>query len=317
MAFSKIKGLGAKTLSKYKNAINTLRTDDDAYVWLKQICELYKRVQLVSKDLFLSSCENAHNVIVKQKEQGITAISMMDEYYPKGFLALDDPPLYFFAKGNKEALIKDGIAVIGTRQVTNHSRSVGERFGQVLAEKGWTVVSGLAIGCDTSGHVGCLRGEGITIAIVATPLDQVYPKQNTQLQEQILENNGCVISEYPLGEKFSPYNLVARDRLQAALAQGVIVVATGFTGGTYHAINTAEKIRKPVGCFNYKDTYYEKDPHALGNREMIKSGRAIPLYDQNSIDDFLYKCKPQAENILREQNGNNENAYHEISLSFA
>ena len=84
-------------------------------------------------------------------------------------------------------------------------------------------VSGLAIGCDKAAHEGCLDAGGQTIAIVASGLNIVHPKENAPLQQRILENGGLILSEQPFGVKANPTRLVARNRLQAALSNTVIL----------------------------------------------------------------------------------------------
>ena len=294
MALSKIKGLGKKTLQTIVNDVFQLSDFDNVYLLLEQLCSKYKRIQKIDKDQFERLFSDSMKTLEQQTILGIKTIKMGDVDYPNSFYNLEQPPLYFFLKGDIDALNKDGIAVIGTRHVSAHGRKVGEHLGKYLAGKNWSVISGLADGCDTSGHVGCLQGNGITIAIVGTPLDQVYPKSNEHLQEKILANNGCVISEYPIGAATSPYNFIERDRLQCGLAKGLIVVETGLKGGSYHAINGAFSLNKPVACYQFNESHYASYPNSLGNQKMIIEGKAIPLYDAYSIDCFLNKCSDLA-----------------------
>ncbi len=291
MAFSKVSGLGAKTLFKFHEQILRLNNKDDAYLLLEELCEKNKRIQHISKKQFLPIVQKMETIMETHEKNNIIAVSALDKEYPRSFLVLKLPPVYFFAKGNLNALQMPGVAIIGTRKVSNFARKVGEHLGKYVASKGWTVISGLAEGCDTAGHVGCIQAKAVTIAIVGTPLDQVYPKSNARLQDEILSCNGCVISEYPIGAAVTPYNFIDRDRLQCGLAKGVIVVETGLKGGSYHAINGAVELHKPVACFQFNPKYYSENMQSLGNQKMISDKTAVPIYDGPSIDAFLESCK--------------------------
>lgn len=96
-------------------------------------------------------------------------------------------------------------------------------FGKRFAEEGNIIVSGLALGCDKAAHDGCLDAGGKTIAIVASGFNIIHPKENSSLQQLILDNGGLVLSEHPLGIKANPSRLIARTRLQAALSEAVIL----------------------------------------------------------------------------------------------
>ena len=188
-----------------------------------------------------------------------------------------------------------GIAVIGTRDAPPLGEKIGKRFGSVIAAHGLSVISELAHGCDTAAHIGCLDAQGVTIAIMPTPLNQVYPKENADLAKRIIRENGCLLSEYPVGSKMQPHNLVDRDRLQCGLARGVIVVEAGLKGGTYHAVNGARKLKKAVGCFVYPDAHYKEYEQSLGNLKMIEDGIALPLHNADSVKSFICQCKTDRE----------------------
>lgn len=298
MALTKVKGLGPKTLLPYIKGV-TLSDVDKTYHLLTQIRAEHSRIkEIPSYNEFCESVKEAQDCLNKQEQLGIKAIGYGEKDYPSGFKELAKPPMYFFYKGNKEALFRDGIAVIGTRNVTPYTEKVGEHMGKYLAKKKWTVISGLAIGSDASGHRGCLEGNGVTVAIVGTPLDTVYPKKNAPLQEELLKKGGCVISEYPIGTPFIARHLVERDRLQSGLAKGVFVIATGEKGGTWNAINEAVSLEKPIAFFDYtKSKYNDKaDEHTQGMDKMIKAG-AKGVYHSIEIDKFLKQCARQKEYV--------------------
>lgn len=143
-------------------------------------------------------------------------------------------------------------------------------MGSNYARNGYVVVSGLALGCDTAAHKGCLAVGGETIAIVATGLDLIHPKENTSLQEKILQNGGLIISEQPLHTKANPTRLIARNRLQAALSECIIVVECPEHSGTMHTVRFAPKYHKTIKAVKYAcDNAYNS-----GNSLIINEGIA-------------------------------------------
>jgi len=143
------------------------------------------------------------------------------------------------------------------------------------------LVSGLARGCDTAAHVGCLAAEGQTVAILAHGLNTIYPPENYGLAEQIIEMGGCLLSEYPPNERPKPKYFVERDRLQSGLSGGVIIVETDLKGGAMHTARFCVEEKKPLGCMVFPEDRNNRKM-TEGNVRLISSGEAVAL---NSIDD--------------------------------
>ena len=183
----------------------------------------------------------------------IFTITKEDPRFPKAFKAIDnDCPETIYALGNISLLeSEDTVAIIGSRKA---SRQI--------------IVSGLALGCDTSAHRGCLSVDGKTIAIVATGLNLTYPRENVPLQDEILRKGGLIISEQPLGTKANPTHLVARDRLQAALSKTVIVAECPEHSGTMHTVRFAQKYGKQVRAVHFKG----RNEMNSGNRFIVEQG---------------------------------------------
>ena len=159
---------------------------------------------------------------------------------------------------------------------------MGEYFARALAEKGINIVSGLALGCDTAAHKGALEAKGLTTAILGGGLDKIFPSENTTVAERIVNNGGVLLSEYPVGKETDPYTLVARDRLQAALSQAILVIQTDVNGGTMHAVMSAVATCKPIFAVEYRNNL----PGKLigGNQSLIQRGLAKPVC--GSADDI-------------------------------
>jgi predicted Rossmann fold nucleotide-binding protein DprA/Smf involved in DNA uptake len=108
------------------------------------------------------------------------------------------------------------------------------------------VVAGLALGIDTAAHASAVEAGGLTWAVLPSALDSIYPAANQALAARIVDTGGALVSEYPPGTRVRRTLFVERDRLQAALADAVLVIETGRTGGTQHTIRYARALDTPV-----------------------------------------------------------------------
>ncbi|OOO15696.1 DNA processing protein DprA [Agrobacterium pusense] len=149
-----------------------------------------------------------------------------------------DPLIY--CAGNIELLTKPCISVIGARSVSDEGRARASRVAKELAKAGVVVTSGLAKGVDTSAHRGAIDVGGSTMAVIGTPLDKVYPAENSSLQQTIYSKH-LLISQFRRGERTFQSDFPKRNRLMAALSDGSVIVEASDTSGTLH--QAAECIR--------------------------------------------------------------------------
>lgn len=200
----------------------------------------------------------------------IITINKEDELFPEAFKAIgDDCPERIYAMGNLDLLKRERmVAIIGSRKATRTGNNKAYDLGVSYAKKGYVVVSGLALGCDASAHRGCMAADGGTIAIVATGLNLVHPRENIPLQEEILQKGGLILSEQPLGVKANPTRLVARNRLQAALSEEIVVAECPEHSGTMHTVRFAQKYSKKVKAARLP---YDKEENS-GNKYIIDTG---------------------------------------------
>ena len=206
----------------------------------------------------------------------IITVDKTDSRYPKEFLAIgEDAPKRIYAIGNIELLKREHkVAVIGSRNTSRKGWDCAYKLGAKFAKAGTVVVSGLALGCDGAAHEGCLAAKGETIAIVATGLDIVHPKEHIDLQKRILEAGGLILSEQPLRTKANPTRLVARNRLQAALSEKVVVAECPEHSGTMHTVRFAKQYGKEVTAVRF-DNWNDNNS---GNRFILENhGEAEPL----------------------------------------
>jgi DNA processing protein len=150
-----------------------------------------------------------------------------------------------YTKGDKSLLDSQCLAIVGTRNPTPLGRKIAYSLAATFASYGYTIVSGLALGIDTEAHRGTLSVNGRTIAVLGTPLHQIYPSENTDLAQQIIDEGGLLVSQYKTSER-NPSRFVQRDLLQAEMSLAVMPIQAGRVSGTLHACREALRLGKHV-----------------------------------------------------------------------
>ena len=170
---------------------------------------------------------------------GVRILCFLDPDYPALLADSPDKPAILYVKGALSATPEKSLAVIGTREPTEHGRLAAGRIAGHFAARGWSIVSGLAAGCDAAAHAAAIRAGGHTVAVMAHGLHTVMPAQNRALADEILASGGALVSEFPLGQDSTPGLFAARDKTQAGLSQGVVLVQSAIDGGSLHASRAA------------------------------------------------------------------------------
>ncbi len=161
-----------------------------------------------------------------QKYQKIGAKMMFieDENYPQQLKEIDAPPIFLFYKGEIKEQDNFAFAVVGSRVYSAYGKEATLKIVPDIAKAGFTIVSGLARGIDTLAHKEALRMEGRTLAILGSGIDNIWPSENRSLAEKIIDGQGAVISEFPLGTAPIGYNFPRRNRIISGLSKGVLVI---------------------------------------------------------------------------------------------
>ncbi len=151
-------------------------------------------------------------------------------HWPGLWRQINDPPQEVHVRGQVDILNAPAIAMVGTRRATNRGLAVARALAAELAAHGWVIVSGLALGIDAEAHRGALSVQGRSVGVMATGSDLIYPTAHRSLRGR-LEENGCTLTEFPLGTPPLKYHFPRRNRLIAGLAAGVIVVEAPVKSG--------------------------------------------------------------------------------------
>lgn len=290
IALLQIKGVGRKTVFSIANTVEGINfSDKDFLIFLSSFLKknILKRIESTAFNDIEDALNKAQMIIENSLKEQINILSFYDDEYPTILKEISNPPIAINYKGNLNILKeKKGIAIIGTREPTKNGEIAADFFGKEFSKLGFNIVSGLAIGCDTYAHKGCISVNGKTTAILGNGLDHksIYPKENLELTKEILKNGGVLLSEYFIGTRVSPSFLIDRDRLQSAISQATIVIQTGIEGGTMHAVNSTLASNKPLACVQYNSSDDLDNIKTKGNIKLIDEG-AFRLSSRN-ISDF-------------------------------
>ena len=189
-------------------------------------------------------------------------------------------PLYYI--GDLSLLERPTVAVVGSRACSQYGKAVALEIGRRASAYGVQVISGLARGIDTSGHMGALEGGGKTIAVVANGLDVYYPQENRKLQKRI-EKEGLVISEYPAGETAKKWYFPTRNRLISALSDAVIVVEANTRSGSLITAECAIEQGKEV--YAVPGSIFSQN--SLGTNKLISIGAMPLVYVDEVFQDMI------------------------------
>jgi DNA processing protein len=215
---------------------------------------------------------------------GISIVTLEDSEYPENLKSIFDPPLALYVMGDLAEQDKYSIAIVGTRRNTAYGKIIAEQFARQLAERGLTIVSGMARGIDSISHRGALDGGGRTIAVLGCGLDVIYPPENHQLMQRIAES-GAVISEFPLSTPPNSYNFPRRNRIISGLSLGVVVVEAALQSGTMITVGCALEQGREVFAVPGQIT----SKYSRGTNHMIKQGAKLA----ENVDDILEELKLQ------------------------
>ncbi len=166
-------------------------------------------------------------------------IYQAEKDYPEKLSRIYAPPAKLYLLGDENILNKPSIAIIGCRQASDYGKKVAFRFAYELAKQGIVIISGLARGIDTYGHLGAVKANGQTIAILGSGFGHIYPEENKLLCKEIIQKGGAILTEYEPNSKPEKMHFPARNRLISGLSNGVLVVEAKEKSGTLITVDHA------------------------------------------------------------------------------
>lgn len=210
------------------------------------------------------------NKIEQNQLYKVKIIKYEDEEYPEELRKIKNSPNQLYVKGNIQNLNEHGIAVIGTRHCSNYGRRICKIFTKNLVGYNLNIISGLAIGIDACAHKACIEEKGKTIAVLPSGFDNIYPKENEELLNKILENGGTVITEYPPEFEKTSESCRERNRIVSGLSIGILVIEAGKYSGTTKTVRHAKEQGKKTFCIPASLL----NSKGIGTNKMIRENNA-------------------------------------------
>lgn len=269
-----------KLLEKYKTPQNIWNAREEELTEIEGIGkETVKEILKKEYRLNLGKYEKY------MQENNIELIHIYDEYYPEKLKEIYDKPIVLYIKGDKTILNEFSLAIIGCREHTKYGEIVARNISSKIAKNNIITVSGLARGIDSIAHTETVKVKGKTIAVIGSGLDNIYPKENIGLANEIIKTGGIIISEYVIGTKPERMNFPARNRIISGLSNGVVVVEAKKKSGTMITVDFALEQGKEV--FAVPGNILSKNSE--GTNELIKQGAKMVTSIHDILEEFNIK----------------------------
>ncbi|MCF2947179.1 DNA-processing protein DprA [Paraglaciecola aquimarina] len=208
--------------------------------------------------------------------------------YPEQLKQISSPPALLYGYGNPQHLSRLQIAMVGSRNPSPQGKENAKSFAHQLSECGWTITSGLALGIDGFSHQGALTRQHITIAVLGTAIDKMYPRRHIKLAEQILQNDGVIISEFAPGTPSKPENFPRRNRIISGLSQGTLIVEAAIKSGSLISARYALEQNREV--FAIPGNIH--NPISAGCHYLIQQGAKLVTNIQDINEEFSHLVFP-------------------------
>lgn len=217
------------------------------------------------------------------KKHSIQILTLLDEDYPSILKEIAQPPWVLYVKGNVSLLNGRLLGIVGTRTPTLYGKKIAEQWAAALSRAGFGIVSGLARGIDSKAHIGALQGKSKTVAVLGCAINQIYPRENALLYRNI-EQEGVIISEYPIGTGMRPGMFPQRNRIIAGLSLGVMVVEAAEDSGSLITVEFAVD--------ESRDVFAVPGPidsnQSSGVHKLLKDGAKLVTRVEEIVEDYKH-----------------------------
>jgi DNA processing protein len=309
LALSFVTGIGSRTaltlidtFGKPSACFNASTRDLEALSIKQDLIE-----QLQSGEAY----KRADRELLELARLGGRAIAIASPEYPALLRETYDPPIVLYSSGALQSpFAQPLLAIVGSRRCSTYGRNVAEMLGRELAARGVTIVSGLARGIDSAAHQGALDGKGLTVAVMGTGLDDVYPKENKRLAEKVREN-GVLLSEFPLGTPPLSQNFPFRNRIISGLSFGVMVVEGAERSGSLITARMASEQGREVFAVPGNIT----SSKSFGPNYLIKDGAKLVQTWRDVVEEFPTDVKAEILSAERVESTARQLTLDEVSLS--
>lgn len=223
--------------------------------------------------------QNLADLLKQLDKYKISYTTLLDDEYPNLLRQINDPPPVLYYQGDLQILNKLTVAIVGSRLASSYGLQITEHLAGDLSLAGCCIISGLAYGIDTKAHQATLVANGATVAVLAGGLDKIYPPANATLANKIIQQGGCLLSEFPPNTPYLKQNFPYRNRLIAGLSKIIIVVEARENSGALITAKLGLDYNREIwavpGNIN--------NPLASGPNELIKQGAGLITHPQDII----------------------------------
>ena len=227
------------------------------------------------------------------KDKDIKIVTYNDENYPQNLKQIPDFPLALYYKGNIENIDYDhSLAVVGSRKASLEAQNALYKILSDFNNSNITIISGLAYGIDATAHKVALDNNIKTLAVIGSGLDFYYPAQNKYLYEKIVEQNGAILTEYPLGVEPLARNFPMRNRIVVGMSKGTLVAEAQLKSGAMISANLALEYNKELMCMPGNIL----NPNTQGIYHLIKQGAGIVSSSEDILNLMNWENKKTTQN---------------------
>lgn len=292
VAFSQINRLGSKKFQLLQNFFS-----DISLAWTAGHTELLRAGldEQMAQEIILCRHDIGPDLeMEKLQKENVNVVTLDDARYPKLLKEIHLPPFILYYKGNLDYLHEQALAVVGTRKVSSYGKIITEQIVGELTRQDLIIVSGLAEGVDSIAHETAVENNKTTIAVLGSGLarENIYPSFNRQLADQIVDNNGLIISEFPLSMLPLRHNFPIRNRIISGLSLGTLVVEAGESSGALitaaFALEQNREVFAIPGSIN--------SPMSIGTNNLIKRGAKLVQSAEDIFEELNLKELKQFKN---------------------
>lgn len=203
-----------------------------------------------------------------------------DDNYPPMLRNIPDPPLILYVRGNLQSIYQPQLAIVGSRNASQSGLRNTRLFAAELSRAGFVITSGMALGVDGAAHQAAVDNQAPTVAVLGCGVDVVYPRRHAKLVESIVQHQGAIVSEYPLGTVPIGYNFPQRNRIISGLSAGVLVVEAALRSGSL--ITARQALEQGREVFALPSTL--NNPQGHGCHALIREGATLVETVQHIIE---------------------------------
>lgn len=193
----------------------------------------------------------------------VKEIDLESDFYPNALRSIDNPPQKLYVLGDETILNTQCLSIVGSRNCTDYGAEMARSFAKEVAQRGITVVSGMARGIDSHAHLGAIEGKGKTIAVLGSGFNHIFPSK--KVYKQILKKGGAVITEYEADVGVFSQGFRDRNRIVAGLSKGTLVVEAKEHSGTGITAEYVKKYGRELFCI----------PHLIGDKSGFGTNRLL------------------------------------------